>query len=283
MFYEVGVPEGTSASKAWRGILQPFADDKSARDVFRAFEEGREVISDRGFLSAKECPIRSIPRREEAYIVGMSARFEIQILDFDPPHHPFVYGLFPRISRHHFPAHPHLREDQQMAYAGKSIPALCVYMASDCPYNAGVPRIIQFADQVATYLGKHLIWTKTRKLFQLGIWAPVYSPLPGEAIFDTTSRIRPRLAEIALKRPDQAPIEFWDGFWPGKRAPSGSEEHLRSISPNQECWCGTGIKYKDCHHDRESAYILSRRIPSEARHAVARSCPSGGGVSRTRA
>jgi hypothetical protein len=257
--YEVGVPTGTSASKAWRGILQPFADDISARDVLRAFEKGLDVVSDRGFLSAGGLEIDRVPHWAEPYLLGMNCRFETLVLDFEPPHHPFAYGIFPRISRLQYPAQPHLREDRPMRYAGDEIPALCVYMATDRPYHPGTPRIIQFIDQVAGYLGKHLIWTKTRKLFRLGQRGPIYSPSHGEAIFDTTSRIRRHLAEIALIHPDPSPIEFWDGYWPGPLAPSGFEKHLRSISPNQECWCGTGKAYKDCHHDREAACLLKLR------------------------
>jgi hypothetical protein len=261
-FFEAEVPPGTSAIRAWQGILQPFRNDLCACEMLRAFEADRAVTSDQGFLSAAVGFQSFGPHWAEPYLVAMQRRFHVMVLDFPPPHHPFAFSLRPAISNLHFPAHPHLRRDWPLLYGRTNLHALCIYSAPFHSYAADTPRIVQFVDQLSAYLGKHLIWEKTRMLFSTrqGELSIVYKPRPREPIVDIEPRYFRHKGVGLFANSKHSDFRFWSGFWPGLSAFSAPSDHLRHIQPAKECWCGNGLPYGECHRLKELAKITSLKI-----------------------
>jgi hypothetical protein len=134
---------------------------------------------------------------------------------------------------------PHLRHDKSINIEGVSYPALCVYSGSLQQFGTDRNRIEQFLDQVATYLAKHIIWLRTRRLYRQTVNGSelVRAKLPQE---------RALHAEL-----DRSKDLFCEGHWPGKSAPSGPMPHLATIKPDEECWCWSGEKYCECCRPRE--------------------------------
>jgi hypothetical protein len=242
-FTPAEVPPGTSALHAWIGSMQPFEDDESSRLLLRALDENRPVEIDRGTLRAISYP--EVSHAKEKLLAGMQVTFQLLLLEFPPPAHPRVYGLTPRISEYVFPAHPHLRRDQPIVYGGVSLPALCIYSAADFRYLKQTPQSVEFLDQAATFLAKHLIWIRTRQLFNIPTNKLIYSPSKGSLVLDFEPREEDNVS--AVSRCIRRTTRVWKGYWPGKTAPAGVVAHIRTISPNFECWCGSGLLYKNCH------------------------------------
>jgi hypothetical protein len=246
-FSPVEVPSGTSARRAWVGCVQPFEDDGGARFALRALDENRAVQIDRGAVRAISYPEER--HRFEEMLTSMQVLFRLLLLEFDHPVHPRVYGLTPRISQRVFPAHPHLRRDQLIEYEGAVLPALCVYSAAEFKYVKEVPRLVEFLDQTVTFLAKQLIWIRTRRLFDIQTGRLIRAPKSGHQILDFEPREEDNVPFISVHpRPT---TRVWRGFWPGSTAPAGRADHVATISPDSECWCGKGLRYKDCHRPYE--------------------------------
>ena len=256
-FYQVEVPRGTSASRAWRGRLQPYRSDDEARNLITVLERGSTVSCDQGFLSigAGICE-RTAPHWAKPFLISMAQQFEVLILERPEPMHPIAFSLHPEISWYGFPGHPHLRSDIPLQYAGRTLHGLCVYSAADFMYARNVPRIVQYTDQVSGYLARHLVWERTRRLEDFAGHI-LYQPNPGEPIFDTEPQMQRRESLPFLKFPKLHPERVWRGHWPGKSAPAGPQLHLATIRPSQECWCGSGQAYKVCHRTSE-AFLVQR-------------------------
>jgi len=176
----------------------------------------------------------------------MDLVFTVLVLEFSGTEHPRAYGIQPEISPLTCPAHPHLRNDRPIVLSGRRIPALCVYSGAVFRYGGTVPRIVEFLDQLTTFLARHIIWYRTRRLFEVTPSGEVrlhYAPRPGELIMDS----EPRFHSHPLFRIRAEPVRFWKGYWPGTQAPQGSREHLRTIAPADECWCWSGRPYGECH------------------------------------
>ena len=256
-FYQVEVPPRASATRAWRGRLQPYRNDDVARNLLNELERGSNVSCDQGFLSnGAESPEQTAAHWAKPFLVSMAQQFEVLILERPEPMHPVAFSLRPEISWFRFPGHPHLRFDIPLQYAGRMLHGLCVYSAADFTYVHNVPRIVQYVDQVSGYLARHLIWERTRRLedFAGNI---IYQPQPGEPILDTEPQMQPREALPFLKSSKLHPERVWRGHWPGKSAPAGPQLHLATIRPSQECWCGSGQAYKVCHRTSE-AFLVQR-------------------------
>ena len=251
-FYQVEVPHGTSAIRAWRGRVQPYRSDDDARNLLTTLESGSSVSCDQGFLSsgAKRFE-RTAAHWAIPFLVSMAQQFEVLVLVRPEPMHPVAFSLRPEISWYRFPGHPHLRFDIPLQYAGRTLHGLCVYSAADFVYSGNAPHIVQFVDQVATYLARHIVWERTRRLEDFAGHI-LYQPEPGEPIFDTEPQMQPRESLPFLKHPRRYPERVWRGHWPGKIAPAGPDLHLATIKPNQECWCGSGQAYKLCHLTSEA-------------------------------
>ncbi len=181
-FFEAEVPDGISAIQAWTGKIQPFRDDQMARKVIRLLDANMPLSIDQGFLTqppdGKQLPSHWC----EPLLVSMTTVFEILVLDYEKPKHPRGYCTSPPICRGSFPGQPHLRNDLSISYGRGSLPALCVYSAADFTFHERLPRIVQFVDQIATYLAKHLVWMRTRRLIDTVTGSVVHTPLPGEMI-----------------------------------------------------------------------------------------------------
>lgn len=253
VFYQVEVPPGTSATRAWRGRLEPYRSDEDARNLLTVFETGSSVSCDQGFLSSgAENSNQTAAHWAKPFLISMAQRFEVLILERPVPMHAVAFSLRPEISWHRFPGHPHLRFDIPLQYAGRTLHGLCVYSAADFTYARNVPRIVQYVDQVSGYLARHLVWERTRRLEDFAGHI-LYQPQPGEPILDIEPQLQPRESLPFLKHPKQYPERVWRGYWPGKSAPAGAQLHLATIRPSRECWCGSGKKYKLCHLNSELA------------------------------
>jgi hypothetical protein len=52
-------------------------------------------------------------------------------------------------------------------------------------------------------------------------------------------------------------FDYWAGYWPGPVSGAMNPvAHLASIRAKQECWCGSGKPYGECH--RESDKRIAR-------------------------
>jgi hypothetical protein len=253
-FSPAEAPSGTSARLAWIGSMQPFEDDQSSRLLLRALDENRAVQIDRGTLHAINYSGLSHPL--EKLLTAMQVAFRLLLLEFAPPMHPRVYGLKPRISRYEFPAHPHLRGDQQVEYGGTRLPALCVYSAADFRYLKEIPRPVEFLDQTATFLAKQLIWIRTRRLFDIGTGRLIYAPPSGDRVLDFEPRVEDNVPGVS--RHARRATRIWRGCWPGDTAPAGPAAHVATIAPSSECWCGRGLLYRDCHLPYEKRAVSRR-------------------------
>jgi hypothetical protein len=94
----------------------------------------------------------------------------------------------------------------------------------------------QFLAQVSIYLGRHVVWLKTQRLFDQD----------GQMIHDglnlSSQMTNLPATSIWQKRP--ALFTRWIGYWPGTSAPNG-KDHL-SLDPDGPCWCGQGRIYRNC-------------------------------------
>jgi hypothetical protein len=148
----------------------------------------------------------------------------------------------------------HLRRDKPIRVDGKSIAALCVYSGAVQRFDSTRNRLEQQLDQTATYLAKYLIWLRTRQLYRRTDEGP------------KLVRHRAPHGKITLAEMSRSPDLFWEGHWPGPCAPSGTEAHLATIKPDDECWCWSGKAYGECCRPREFNLIAEfedRRIRAE--------------------
>jgi SEC-C motif len=244
-FRSVAVPPGCNAVRAWEGIVQPFLDSATARRFLHCVEAGKHFDIADGTIDA-EAPANA-RHWADAWLVKMELRFRLLVLEFDGAEHPRAYALQPEISRQMHPLHPHLRTDRQIIVSQRSIPALCIYSGAEFHYSQRWPRLVQFLDQVSAYIGRHIIWLKTRIELPHRFGSVFRIPHPGEPIFDHIPLIKTDPNLSAAKRH----VSLFSGYWPGSTAPSGAVNHLRSISRSQECWCCSGKKYGECHRPIE--------------------------------
>jgi hypothetical protein len=221
---------------AWSGILQPFANDETARMFLRSMEDGKRVEIDEGAVFP-----RSSMRRHWAdpLLVEMNQLCRVMILESPAPAHPRAYLLDPSYDAAflRFNNHPHPRWDQALEIDGKLFVGLCLYSAAEFAYLPNVEKSAQFLDQVSLWVGRHLIWLKTRRLYcnTSSGRSETYVPGPGEQIGWPVGR-----------------GEYWEGIWSGPRARSTTAaQHFANIQPAHECWCGSGISYSQCHRPRE--------------------------------
>ena len=227
----------TQAERAWQGLLQPFTNDENAKLVLRALALDQAVDVAAGRITAPPDAQPNLPHEAEFRMQDCAIAFDILVLDFPAPIHPWVFSITPIISKERFPSHPHLRCDRTLVLPWRTLTGLCVYSAAEFKYDTASPRIPQFLDQVSIYLAKHIIWLKTQRLFNLDTGAVVHDGLLLDTLYesipsDTFWQKQPQLRTI------------WLGLWPGREAASG-KKHL-SLDPNGECWCGKGLTYEEC-------------------------------------
>ena len=240
-FYSIAIPKGSRAVRAYRGYIRPFSDDATACSVMRAFEANAAVTIASGRISADGDGLSSHPI--EAFLVDMAEPCTVVVLEFGDDEHPCCYlidpPMIPRISEN-----LHVRKDRSLYIEGRLRPALCVYSGSLFKYSSDEDRFGQFLDQLATYLGKHLIWLRSRSLHRrpaTGSPVLVRRRLPGQKLPITEVRLCKKY--------------FLHGYWAGPAAPMSPRGHLATIKPDDECWCWSGKPYGECCRSKDQAHV----------------------------
>ncbi|MGB6687004.1 MAG: SEC-C domain-containing protein [Terracidiphilus sp.] len=242
-FAPCDIPPRSGAAQAWRGFIRPFSSDEEARDILRAFEQNRALEVSAGRLSAQCADLPKHPF--EDYLTQMSLPCTILVLEFEDSAHPRAFLIDPpmvsRLSRC-----AHLRIDKSVMIEGRLFPALCVYSGNLFRFEEGQSKLVQFLDQTTTYVGKYLIWLRTRMLFR--------DQGNDQRAFVFRRKPQEPVTEIDLLF---APDVYWDGYWSGATAPSGPAAHLATIKRNDECWCWSGKRYQDCCRPKDLARMRS--------------------------
>jgi hypothetical protein len=223
--------------RAWQGRVQPFENDTAAREVLRLLAADIPVYVHGGNVIASSDVRGVMPHPAEPRMIDCATIFDLLVLEFEAPAHPWVFSLSPAISSQTFPYHPHLRSDRILKLPSRTLHGLCVYSGAEFDFEESLPVIPQFLNQVSIFLAKHIVWRKTQRLFDTrshellhdGLdTIEVMSDLPHESIWQINPALRTE----------------WVGFWPGKVAMSGKGHLL--LDPEGKCWCGKGRIYRDC-------------------------------------
>lgn len=235
-FKTCAIPEGSGASKAYRGIIRPFSDDDTARRILRAFEQDLPLQVTGGRLDV-ELKVSDIHRLDK-FLIEMAMPCTILLLEFAGSEHPRTFLLdppmVPRLSQC-----GHVRTDKSIQIDGEWFAALCVYSGSLQYFDGSRSRLEQLLDQTATYLAKYIIWLRTRQLYRK-IWNSI------ELV-----KTRVPFRKITMPELPSSPDLFWNGYWPGRSAPAGPMAHLSTIRPGDECWCWSGNLYEKCCRPKE--------------------------------
>jgi SEC-C motif len=242
-FNQVSVPAGSDALSAWIGALRPFENDEAARDFLHAMEQRGDICISAGNI--RSAAVHQKIHWADPLLIGMTSQCDVLVLVQPLPAHPRAYLLSPLFAEHYSYTHPHPRFDISIRWKNKNIPGLCVYSASEFRFQPAIDRNAQFLDQVTLYVGRHLIWLRTRQLYRG--YPPngvrIYTPRPGEDIFGD--------APVLLQRPvgaEKPVLDYWWGYWVGPVAQAMNPlGHLKCIGVTQECWCGSGVPYGNCH------------------------------------
>jgi hypothetical protein len=248
-FAQVAAPTGTGALAAWQGTIQPFTDDITARQVLRRIEAGAPFENDSGSLFCEQAPAM-LPHPADPFLLKMDMSFTVLVLELPQYAHPCAFLLQPELSPSFLSFHPHVRSDCKLTIGNRTLPALCVYSGAIFEFAPGISRIVQFLDQVSTYLARHAIWLRTRVLLQqnvFGLDPIVYKPRPGTLVLDTEFDKR-----SFCRKPGEL---YWNGYWPGAAAPSSPSDHLKTIAPDGLCWCWSGKQYRNCHRKRDLQFV----------------------------
>jgi hypothetical protein len=227
--------------RTWQGVVKPFENDASAKQVLRLLAADRPVDVLAGqILPTPEAEFMK-HHQEESRMHNTDVSFDVLVAELHPPAHPWVFSLQPAISNLLFPTHPHLRSDRKIALPSRTLSGLCLYSAAEFVYEPLLPRLPQFLGQVSIFLAKHVIWLNTQRLFG------AKGKLIHDGVDMTTLMQNLPPNSIWQAHPDEP--TFWQGFWPGTSAING-RDHL-ALDPQGECWCGKGARYRDCCLARE--------------------------------
>lgn len=246
-FTRVDAPAAATAENAWIGEIQPFRSDDAARSFLHEIEEGRPAWVAAGRI--REAPISGC-HWADPLLVGMNLWCKVLVLILPKPAHTRAYLLRPSFPEYYSVVHPHPRYDQQITWEGRRTPGLCVYSPQEFVYRPDRDRISQFLDQLTLYVARHLVWLRTRQLVR-GV-----PPLGGDVLRVLMPGERPvtdapRLVRVELGR---QVYEYWRGYWPGPTSRASSPAtHLALLSPEGECWCGSGVAYEQCHRKADKS------------------------------
>jgi hypothetical protein len=247
----VVAPKGSGASRAWSCSIQPFAGDRNLREIICDLHLDRVVCCEGGVLvHDPDCHANHPLLGIEDRLQSMDVKFKLLVLEFPDGRHPRIYCLEPEISRCTFPCHPHLL-DAWGLWLHRFIPALCVYLSSDNVYDYRQHRLLQLLDFTATWLAKHLVWTKTLRIVDL------YS---GQALSECPKLVSgiDLTGPVWLAGQNPQNCAFFQlreqrnkygaiGTWIGPVAPHDIAALLSRVSPQAECPCGSSKKYANCH------------------------------------
>lgn len=223
-------------SRAWQGLIAPFASDEEARLALRMLAADEPISVHGGTLLPTPTAGKLKRHPMEHRIIGTGLIFDILVTEFETTPHPWVFSLSPPISQSQQKFHPHLRSDRSLQLRSKELHGLCIYSAAEFSFKPDRHPLPQFLDQVSIFLGKHVIWLKTLQLFNRG----------GKCIHDgiDMNTFMSTIPADAIWSISPAEPNFWRGFWPGRSAANGPGHLL--LNPAGECWCGKGKPYKDC-------------------------------------
>jgi len=238
--------EKVNPIRAWQGLIKPFESDAIAKKVLRllAVDQSVDILGGAVYPPPEVGLIKHHPveqRMQDTDIV-----FDILVLEFEPPAHPWAFSLNPVISNRLFPLHPHLRSDRSLKLPSRTLNGFCVYSSAEFTYDHTQPQLPQFFAQVSIFLAKHVIWLRSRQLFDAR----------GKMIHDgvDATTLMENLPPMSIWQVHPEVTTNWKGFWPGSSAISGLK-HL-TLDPQGECWCGKGLRYIDCCLQRECAMYL---------------------------
>lgn len=251
-FLPAEVPGDGLTVAAWRGAIQPFADDETAHSVLTDIEANKILFISAGAIRGGATPCS---HWANSLLIGMDTACDVLIC-IQPEALPRAYLLSPRFLLHYGEpgVHPHPRGDQLIEYERKLIPGLCVVSGAEFSLVPDLDMYTQFLDQVTQYVAKHLIWLKTRRLCRSseGGLTVLYTPKPGELILDQP----PKRHAVRLPTGMTDVTDFWSGYWPGQRARASTPlEHIKQIHTTQRCWCGLNRAYGACHKDADLALL----------------------------
>lgn len=232
------IPAKVQPVSAWQGLVQPFASDEEARLILRllASDKAVDIVAGRILASPETGSI--MPHAAERRLTDCRVAFDLLVLELEPPAHPWVFSLSPAISRTEFYNHPHLRTDRILRLPSRTVHGFCIYSAAQFRLDRALSIVPQVLNQAAIFLAKHIVWQKTQRLFNMAT---------GEVLHDGIGSVDHPFPSNSIWQIH--PIEQWRGFWPGTEAENGVN-HLK-LDPEGECWCGKGLKYKDCCRSEE--------------------------------
>lgn len=191
--------------KAWRGTIQPFASDPSAKEVAWIIADlvaNRDVdVRLNGTLGhlpscagSHDLPPDLIPGRRltEAYTIEMTCRI--------PPGLPVVRAIAPLIcpeaSVLDAEGHPMIQEPFRPPHLQWREQALCITFPPDRGWEWGEGVLLYVLDQSAIWLAKHTVWSESRERLGSGngIWI-------GSATTHDEFAFVDRLAELDAQDP----------------------------------------------------------------------------------
>jgi SEC-C motif len=260
---------GTAAVRAWRGRIQPFPDGTYFSQVMAHLDADQDVrVGSAGrLLHPEQC------HKQHEFFLAFSNRlthsFEIVLLGFAGLQRPRVYAVSPEISRRAFPNHPHLRDDQLAPIDGKPLSALCVYLSSDQVLQRDDMELVHMLDYTSMFLAKHLVFAATCLLQRFYFDKPMetrcsdpdlsIAMLPRQvydgihAAFAWPYRTDVGAKSLSLQEQVEQflKLPYWDALWPakwvGSVAPHEAIDLLKEFDSDDECPCGSGVRYGDCH------------------------------------
>jgi hypothetical protein len=275
-------PLGTAAVRAYRGRIQPFASESDIVGIVAHLRGAEKVRVEVGGELAHPlwCEGRHQRPVELADLGKVKISFEVLLLDFEWPRHCRVFGVAPEISRRTFPQHPHFRDDQMSIVDDKPLPALCTYLSSDNALKRDETELVQILDFTSIYLAKHAFWAATQRFdlfdFRRGprtIYrdaAALNLARAGETHDGVASEYAGmyRNDVIHLRPADQAAQWIADGYryvrwgaWLGPSAPHFVDQMVKQFGPEDDCPCGSGLPYADCHREEHEAIVRGEVRP----------------------
>jgi hypothetical protein len=255
-FGPVVPPLGAGEATAWRGVLQPFPDETEFANVLHHFVADEDVrVEEHGRLADP-----SWCKSQHSFPVFFSTilrtSFEVVLVRWADSRHPRVYAVSPEISRRRYPSHPHLRDDQLMIIDGKPLSALCTYLSSENKRIKDDMELVRVLDYTSMFLAKHLVYSATNVIETLDRKTNRVIRQPNAGVLRSVSTagnydgIHPNFSayyrtDIGPELPNPLTREVW--LWPGKQAPHSPWELITQFAPEDECPCGSGKQFRDCH------------------------------------
>ena len=191
--------------RAWQVLIQPFDSDAAAQVAVSALQQDQPVDVSAGYVKVPADVQVSWPCGIEPWLTDCNTVFDVLVLEFEPPAHPWVFAIYPRISKGVYPDHPHLRCDRAVRVGSRLLHGLCIYSASDFAFTGERPTIPELLDQTAVFLAKHIVWTKFQRLL---------NPQTGELIDKGLGQSHSRSVSANAAWLDPSPLSV-DGFLAG--------------------------------------------------------------------